>query len=493
VPVLIQSSAQKNRAAGAKDLVHILKHNRGKPSLEALGNKAYLSLCDTLFQFLRDERSSFLAPNKKTGALLPLSASALRHVIATGVRTIKSSTVEIIIDTILEVLPDANGALIKSLLEDLPKTLRSLLEYQPHVERLSRDCWDAALDFCIQSLSSFYESSEPDVEPQNSWSTSVSSRARTPLEPTEFTSSRASPRAPVARTKSVNDQYAHIAEDFVHCIHSLVKASNAPVLDKADAVLAALLHYLRRRSGRSSVAVAALAAINSILTRITFQSLELTKHTVQELLPMMKTMWSEIALRDEIIITLMYTEAHISSLVADCENDTVRFGLEALIEVIYGEYRKRQDTTAHQFLEEDHLCFRHLGITAKDTHPLHTCAFSMETEHVRFEGLWGIVSTIARFSHMLDQQRRVSTRNHSDGEEGVTKRLRVTQMFQEYLRHVLEPRSNAKRAALQVVAFMVQEGPLEREDLQSMIEKLISCISDENPAHSVWAMIGLAG
>jgi ataxia telangiectasia mutated family protein len=117
----------------------------------------------------------------------------------------------------------------------------------------------------------------------------------------------------------------------------------------------------------------------------------------------------------------------------------------------------------------------------------------METEHVRFEGLWGIVSTIARFSHMLDQQRRVSTRNHSDGEEGVTKRLRVTQMFQEYLRHVLEPRSNAKRAALQVVAFMVQEGPLEREDLQSMIEKLISCISDENPAHSVWAMIGLAG
>jgi ataxia telangiectasia mutated family protein len=151
VPVLIQSSAQKNRAAGAKDLVHILKHNRGKPSLEALGNKAYLSLCDTLFQFLRDERSSFLAPNKKTGALLPLSASALRHVIATGVRTIKSSTVEIIIDTILEVLPDANGALIKSLLEDLPKTLRSLLEYQPHVERLSHDCWDAALDFCILS------------------------------------------------------------------------------------------------------------------------------------------------------------------------------------------------------------------------------------------------------------------------------------------------------------------------------------------------------
>jgi ataxia telangiectasia mutated family protein len=476
--------------------VHILKHNRGKPSLEALGNKAYLALCETLFQFLRDERASFLkskAKSAKASALLPLSASALRHVIATGVRTIKSSTVEIIIDTILEVLPDANGNLIKSLLEDLPKTLRSLFEYQPHVERLSHDCWDAALDFCIQSLSSFYEAPEPDVEPPNSWSTSVSSRARTPFESTDLTSSRASPRAPVARTKSVNDEHAHTAEDFVHCIHSLVKASNAPVLDKADAVLATLLHFLRRRSGRSSGAAAALAAINSILTRITFQSLELTKHTVQELLPLMKSMWSEVALRDEIIITLIYTEAHISSLIADSDNDTVRFDLEAFVEVVYGEYRKRQDTTAHQYLEEDHLCFRHLGTIAKDTHPLYTCSFSMETERVRFEGLWGTVSTIARFSHMLDQQRRVSTRNHSDGEESVTKRLRVTQMFQEYLRHVLEPRSNAKRAALQVVAFMVQEGPVDEEVLQSMIEKLTPCISDENPAHSAWAMIGLAG
>jgi ataxia telangiectasia mutated family protein len=496
VPVLIQSSRQKDRIAGAKDLVHILRHNRGKPSLEALGNKAYLALCETLFQLLHDERASFLKNKNQTSkshALLSLSASALRHVIATGVRTIKSSTVESIIDTLVEILPGADGTLIKPLLEHLPKTLRSLLEYQPHVERLSQDCWDATVDFCIQSLSTFFESSEPDLEPPNSWSTSVSSRARTPFESTDFTASRASPRAPAARTKSVNDAYAHTAEDFVHCLHSLVKASNAPVLHKAGAVLAALLQFLQSKSGRSSGAAAALSAINSVLTRITFQSLELTKHIVQELLPLLKSMWSEIALRDEIIIILMHTEAHISSLLADWDNDTVRADLEALIDVIYSEYRKRQDTAAHQYLEEDHLCFRHLGAADKDTHPLYTCAFSMEAEHVRFEGLWGTVSTIARFSHMLDQQRRVSTRNHSDGDESVNKRLRVTQMFQEYLRHILESRSNAKRAALQVVAFMVQEGPVDREDLQSMVEKLTSCISDENPAHSVWAMIGLAG
>ncbi|KAH8722404.1 hypothetical protein GQ44DRAFT_711767 [Phaeosphaeriaceae sp. PMI808] len=207
----------------------------------------------------------------------------------------------------------------------------------------------------------------------------------------------------------------------------------------------------------------------------------------------MKLMWSDIVLRDEIIIALIYTEAHISSLLSDSENDTISLDLESLVEIMYGDYRKRQDTTAHQYLDEDHLCFQHLGPANRDTHPLNTCAFSLETEHLRFEGLWGTVSTIARFSYMLDQRRRVSAHNDSDAKESVNKRPRVTCLFQEYLRHVLEPRSNAKRAALQVIAFMVQEGPLNQEDLQLMLERLTSCISDENPAHSVWAMIGLAG
>ncbi|CAO2655342.1 Nn.00g104060.m01.CDS01 [Neocucurbitaria sp. VM-36] len=490
--LLIQSSRVLDRTTGLKDLVHILKHNRGKPSLEALGNKAYLALCETLFQCLRDERSSFLRRSKstKTAALLPLSASALRHVIASGVRTIKSSTVEIIIDTIIEVLPGKDG-LIKPLLEDLPKTLRSLLEYQPHVERLSKDCWDAAVDFCIESLAGAF--AEPEVELQDSWSTNVSSRARTPLEANDITSSRASPRMPVSRTKSVPDEYAHSTEDFVHCLHLLVKASNAPVLDKAEAVMGVLLQFLQQRTGRGSVAAAALAAINSVLAHTTLQSLELTKSTVQELLPLMKSMWSELILRDEIMITLMHTEPHISSLLADPEDEATHLDLEALVEAIYSDYRRRQETTAHQYLEEDHLCFRHLGRADKDTHPLNTCAFSMETEHQRFEGLWATVSTIARFSFMLDERRQKIPHGRSDTEESVSKRLRVAQLFPDYLRHVFEPRSNAKRAALQVVAFMVQEGRYNEEDLQSMLEKLISCISDENSVHSVWAMIGLAG
>lgn len=489
--VLISSSKITDRTTGLKDLIHILRHNRGKSSLEVLGNKAYLALCETLFQCMRDERSSYLRSKSKTSssksaALLPLCATSLRHIIIAGVRTIKSSTVENIINTIVEVLPGKDGMLIKPLLEELPKALRALLEYQPHVERLSKDCWDAAVNFCLETLSSFFV--ESDSQPQNSWSTRASSRARTPFESTDGTAKLSSRDQPAK--KQIPEEFVHTAEDFVHCLLLLTKASNAPVLEKAEHVLTTLIQFLQRKTGRGYSA--ALATINSILARTTLHSTDLTKRTIQDLLPLMKTLWSDPPVRDEILIALMHTNAHLSSILAERHADATSFDLETLVETIYGEYRRRQENAVLQFLEDDHLCFRHIGKIRSNTHPLNTYAFSMETEHLRCESLWATVSTIARLSSLLDDRKRMIAQSREEEEETFIKRVRVTHHFQEYLRHVSEPRSNAKRAALQVIAFIVQEGPIDEEDLQSMLEKLTAYISDENPVHSSWAMIALA-
>lgn len=491
--VLVQSSRAADRTNGLKDLIHILKHNRGKPSLEALGNKAYLALCETLFQCLRNERSSLLRSKSKTSKAqtnLVLSATALRLVIASGVRTIKSSTVEIIIDTIIEVLPSRDGPLTKPLLQDLPKTLRLLLEYQPHVERLSLECWDAVVDFCIDSLAG--TSMDAEVEAPNSWSTNVSSRGRTPFDSTDLSIVRGSPRQPMAKTKSITADFSYSTEDLVHCLLALVKATNAPMLDKAEAITTAFLYFLKRRTGRGSVAATALAGINAVLARTALQSLDLSKRVMTELLPLMRVMWSEQVLRDEILITLTYTEAHISGLVADVQDTTTCADLEALLETMYADYRTRKESTMHQYLEEDHLCFRHLGAADTDTHPLNTLVFSMETEHLKAEGLWATVYAIARFSSALDKRKRKLAQARAAVGQNVSKRARIDLLFDEYARHVAEPRSGAKRAALQVVAFSVQQGPIDEDKLQSLLERLTPCISDVNFAHSVWAMVALA-
>jgi ataxia telangiectasia mutated family protein len=477
-----------DRTNGLKELIHILKHNRGKSSLEDIGNKAYLALCDTLFQCMRDERSAFLRSKKNTNKIalvLTLSATALRQIIDSGVRTIKSSTVESIIDSIIEVLPGKDGTLFEPLLEDLSKAMRELLKYQPHVERLSRECWNSAVDFCIESLSGFMLAT--DSATHDSWSTGVSSRGRTPIESTDLTG-RTSSRDHSGK-KQISDKHVHTAEDFVLCLQLLVKASNAPVLDKVVDILNSLLNFLQRKPTRGHSA--ALAAVNFIFARISLHAAQLTKRTIQELLPSLTQMWSDASLRDEILITLTHTEPHLASLVADRFMEQTTIDLEGLIDVMYADYRRRQESTVLHFLEDDHLCFRHIGKAQADTHPLHTCAFSLEHEHVRCESLWATISAIARFSFMIDDRKRTLSQRREDGEESTTKKLRVTRHFHDYLRHVSEPRSNAKRAALQVVAFMVQEGPMDEEDLQSTLERLTACISDENPVHSSWAMVAL--
>ena len=176
----------------------------------------------------------------------------------------------------------------------------------------------------------------------------------------------------------------------------------------------------------------------------------------------------------------------MSSLIADIEDTTTCSDLEAVLDAMSTDYRTRKETTMQQYLEEDHLCFRHLGAADVNTHPLHTLVFSLDTEHVKSEGLWATVHAIARFSSMLDKRkRRMAPAREADG-ESVPKRARVDFLFDEYARHLAEPRSNAKRAALQVIAFMVDE-----DRLRTLIERLTSCISEENAANAAWAMVAL--
>jgi len=437
---------------------------------------------------MRDERSSFLhgkAKNSKTAALLPLAANALRHVIYAAVRTIKASTVETIIENIIELLPGKDGSLLKPLL-DLPKALRALLEYQPHVERLSQDCWETAVEFCIESLSPLF--TEPDRVLEESWSTAFSGRARTPFDSPNIPI-RASPKETSSRRKAMTDELSHVAEEFVHCLHMLCKAANAPVLGKADSTLAALIGFLQKRPGRANGV--ALSAINCILPRITLPKSQLSEQVVRELLSLLRPMLPDLLVRDELMVTLTHSEAHIRRLLSESSSDVIASDLESFVESAYGEYRRRQENTAHQFLEEDHLCFQNL-LDTTDAHPLSTQAFSMDMGHARYEGLWATVATIARYSWLLDENKRREVQGREEDEEGLSKRLRITYNFDEYLRHLSEPRSNAKRAALQVLAFMVQEGPIDVEDLRVTIEKLTVYISDENPVHSSWASIALA-
>lgn len=481
-----------------------MKHNHGKASLDTITNKAYLALCETLFQCLRDERSTYqhhVAGHTKSihthAKLLQLAAVALRHVINSALRTIKATTVELIVETIIELLPDKNGRFLGPL-DELPKALRALLEYQPHVERMSHDCWHDTVQFCIESLSAIF--SVADDEPDDSWETTVSSRVRTPFESTDGaprpslrgndSAPRATPRGTALRSSRYTDDQTMSAEDIVQCLHMLVRASNAPVLPHAHAILDALTAFLQKKTGRGGPA--ALAAINAILPRVLVSKSQLSEQVIRNLVPLLRSLWSSSTMRDEVIITLTYIEAHLRHLVYTDSDDALSLDAEALVEALYSDYRRRQETTAHQFLEDDYLCFRKAGGVAAHPHPLSMHTFSMDTQNARYESLWSTVAYIAKLSAMLDGRKHKLAHGTERHDESAPKRHRVTHHLDEYLRHVSESRSNARRSALQVLAFMVQEIPLDEDQILAILEKLTVIISTENPVHSSWAMITLA-
>lgn len=377
--------------------------------------------------------------------------------------------------------------MLEPLAENLPKALKTLLEYQPHVERMSQVCWEDALTFCLETLNTTLE--EPEDGVQDSWSTPLSTRARTPFESTDG-GPKATPRESMSRSMQFPKEKIQAAEDLVHCLYLLVVPSNAPVMANVDAVLEALISFLRKRLGRGNAA--ALGAVNAILPRIILSRSQLSEQVIRDLLPLLRTMWSDLLLRDEILITLTYTESHLQKLLTlESEND-IGADLEAMVEMLYTDYRRRQETTAQQFLEENHLCFRDASGIVTNGHPEATAAFSSNIESAREESLWVTVATIARFSAMLDDRRRKSIHRRGPDDRVVSKKARVTYHYDEYLRDTLEPRSNAKRSAMQILAFMVQEVPLDEGQIQALLEKLTAYIADENPVHSSWAMIALA-
>lgn len=487
----------RDRTNGLKELINILRYNAGKPVVEAISNKAYLALCDTLFDCMRVERDTLLRSKAKTpkgSGNLALGAQALRSVVNTGVRTFKSATVEHIIGTITALLPGRDNTLLEPLRGHLPKAMKSLLEYQPHVERLSQESWDGTVEFCLDTLAALF--AEPDAEPYESFSTSMSrgerSRTRTPFDSAaELNASTLGLREQAVRP-SISESSSQVAEDLVHCLQLLTKASNAPVLGKAQPIIAMAVRILHRRAGRTHPA--ALATINNLLTRIKLHDIGLVKCTIQDLLPLMKSSWADNSIKEEILITLIHTEAHLASLLYEDHEDTPSSDLEFLVDALYNDYKRRKENVILQFLEDEHLCFRQIGDPTPNTHPLHTHTFSLEPGDVRSENLWTLVASIARFSYMLDHRKRFvpsSGVDNDNGERASPKRLRTTYLFHDYLRHLSDPSSSAKRAALQVLAFMLQEGPLTEDDVQAAVEKLVPFVSGENSVQSSWAMIAL--
>jgi serine-protein kinase ATM len=476
---LLRSSNGKTRSTGLADLKQIFTVNSGRPALNGLNDKAYHSIYDEIFRLVSSEKSK---ANTATATRLAAAAQVLRLAVQPAVRKLKIKTVSALLDHISQTLPLTSGGLYEALSVDYLKCLQSVLDYQPHVEHLSPERWRDLVDFCIESLDAAI------VGPANASHTRSNDTSGTRLSDRSINaSSRSGTTEPVARTRGQASSNSLIL-DLVECLHQLVRAPNAPLLDRARPLLRIVVGFLQSTSSAGRAHQAAFTIINTIVARSSLEVADLTEQALDELLPLIKRFWSpkNISLNNEMLILLVHTKHHIARLLKATVEAQAADRVEAVTDCIFVEYSQRPDRS---LLQLDALA---LG-DAVGNAPLRNRHFHVRPRNPRAESQWVAVHLVAYFSSLLDVFRHPLDDEGQDAEASPNaKRVRVAQRWSDFLRRILHPDLSAKIAALQVITFLIEEVQLERSDIQELQERLIPLIPDDNGAVASWAMLALA-
>ena len=117
-------------------------------------DKEWQAAFTLLFRLAADEREVYVSSTKHKSAAesrLAACGKVLRILTEFSVRKFRIKTAQAILDHVCENASTPSGSLCEPLFNDYIKSMRCILEYQPHVEHL-RDAWSSTVSFCVEVL-----------------------------------------------------------------------------------------------------------------------------------------------------------------------------------------------------------------------------------------------------------------------------------------------------------------------------------------------------
>ena len=394
-------------------------------------------------------------------------------------RNIRSKTLHALLDHIIQTLPLTGGRYCEPLALHYLNSLGEILEYQPHVEHLQQERWCQIVDFCLNGLEMLIN----DGETQDSNGLHLS---RGQSLGASHRSSRSGSRVARERTPNKDDTNKESTKLFF-CLRHITKAPNAPVLSRADRIVSSLIVLMRS----TKATIDALAAINNVLSCTAFESVTSTREHVQGLLPLLKDAWAttrEPALRNEVLATLIFCIDHIEHIMQHYPDQLD--DISALVEVMFGEYCKRQEKDQ---LRLDDISYRSSLNTPIKQMPLRVRGFALKAGSNHSEQHWLFIYLVARISSAIDSVKMSKVPNDGYIYEDVArpKRPRAYNHLMEYARQIAYPDLQTRISSLQIVAFFAEFSSLPLESLRELLEKLTTAISDDNHSVASWAMLAL--
>lgn len=413
-----------------------------------------------------------------------------------GVKKLRIKTVRALVDHIIQTLPTSNEAYCEPLVVDYFKSLRIVLEYQPHTEHLSKEEWSSVVDFCNESLRELNivsSQNEPGLSIRNSNVGSFSdgqSRSTTPT-PTNDHNLKASKHG---SSRSAQVQLRSSAEDILLCLRHLNFASNAPILDRAQVTLTNLLELLESNLSVGRLQQLAFEIIDSILTHITTNDIALTLQILSRLLPIIRRLWDtkSTTLKDCMLVCLLYGHIYFARMISLDETHDCKSDLESLLEALRNDYCKRQ--------ERDQLQLEDLDLADQGTYKeklLSTKTFRLRLGGLRAENSWNqlyiAASIIVALSADMATLRESNEKSFElQNPDYPAKRQKKTNPFDDILKFTHSSQASPKLFSLQVLTFVFDELIFDADRFQGFRDALLLCMSDDNGSIASWAMLALS-
>ena len=463
-----------------------------KQNAKHLNDKGWHKMYEIVFKAAVSERNIYTKQSKATlrkatENRLQTCGSVLRAAVELGVEHLRIKTVRAVFRHIIDILPVAGGGLCEPISMDYVKALRVLFEYAPHTEHLLPEEWEQIGRFCCThvraQLGLLDEDEDEDTEAQTQL------RRETMLAHDDSSMSRRSILSVPQKRLS------HESEELMMCLRNLSAAPNAPILSHATMICDMLLGFFRAQASYTRAHQHAFSSLNFVLNVITTNDIALVSRICDEVVPAVSRIWDTKmpALRDEMIIFLIHTRAHIRARIKTPKGRYLRTSVENLFDSLCNEYIIRSD---RELLQLDDMVFPSLGrkYCSEDLLSLRTIALRPNPQNFRAEQAWMIPSLIAALVEMLDMSGFVDkrARQNGRGDESEPKRQRMYDRADEIMRFARSTNNPRKLLALQVVPFLVEIHGVNEKEFQSIIQDLYEASSDDNPAIASWALVSVA-
>lgn len=466
----------------------MLMTNRDK-----LKDNIYHHVFEALFRVASGEKQAYLsgktaAAKRKAENNLTDCSDALRMVITAGAYKLKAKTVKAIIEHVIQLLPDRNESYCEGLTSSYFKILVVLFRRPANIEQLSLDDWQETVDFCLSCIQIYCIQSETVVSHLSSSVVHGVAASRTTIKATS-SQKRTGVLTPLN------------AEELIDSLQSLLAASNAPIITRAQHVTAVLLKFLSTQATVSTVHKVVFQSLNHVLHAICGERLSLCHSIAQQIIPIVVVLWSSRtsqkdmmlnSVRDQMLIALLSLENHLEYLLASGKAPEVVKDLEELHNIFRAEYCKREERDKLQMSEIELSSF---GKPTAAKVALLVGHLPLKSYLPEAERNWAILYLIGVFDKLLYLSRSPNSNDvGSTDAEGLhpRKRRRVMNLMDSLVEQLRSSDGGEQLMALQITLFVIPSCEENAGSLGLLIENLIPLIADSRTEVSSWAMLSMS-